>query len=177
MTALAEAILANPDWIEQEASERSLREFVRQYWQYTDPQPFIDSWHIGVLCDYLEAVYHGDIRRLLILIPPRTSKSSIVSVMFPAWYWTREPSQSFLSASYAQSLSIRDSLRCRRVLQSPLYQARYGGEFWLTSDQNAKQRYDNNHGGYRLATSVDGALTGEGANVIIIDDPLNVGGC
>lgn len=173
-TSLADIVLENPDWLEQEASERSLLEFVRQYWQYIDPAPFMENWHLGLMCEYLEAVEAGEIKRLLILVPPRTSKSSIVSVMFPAWYWTRDPSMSFLSASYAQSLSIRDSMRCRRVVQSPLYTSRYSDMLWLTSDQNTKGRFDNNHQGYRLATSVDAAVTGEGANVIIIDDPLNV---
>lgn len=174
VTATVEAILAHPDWLDQEASERSLHEFVRQYWQFVEPpsQPFVDNWHIGAICEYLQAVYDGEIRRLLILVPPRTSKSTITSVMFPAWYWTRDAGQSFLSASYAQSLSRRDSRKCRSVIQSALYRGRYP-DIHLIGDQNTQDRYENNHHGYRLATSVGGALTGEGANVIIIDDPLN----
>lgn len=155
-------------------SERSLYEFVRQYWRSVDPAPFIDGWHIRAMCEHLEAVRRGEIRRLLILVPPRTSKSSIVSVMLPAWWWTHDPGHSFISASHALSLSIRDNLRCRRVVQSDLYTSRYGGRWKLTGDQNAKGRFENSAGGYRLATSVESALTGEGADTIIIDDPLNV---
>ena len=173
MTALSDAVRAHPDWLHQEASERSLQEFVRQYWRFIDPVPFVDNWHIGAVCERLQAVYDGEIKRLLILVPPRTTKSTITSVMFPAWYWAKQPGESFLSASYAQTLSRRDSRKCRRIIQSPLYQQRYGDDIWLTSDQNTQDRFENNHQGYRLATSVGGALTGEGANVIIIDDPLN----
>ena len=66
-----------------------------------------------------------------------------------------------MSASYAHSLSVRDSVKCRRLIESALYQRRWGGRFELTSDQNTKVRFENNRGGYRIATSVGGALTGE----------------
>ncbi len=64
-------------------------------------------------------------------------------------------------------------MKSRRLIQSPWYQERWGGRFALTSDQNAKMRYDNDQGGYRIATSVDGGLTGEGGSIILVDDPLN----
>ncbi len=167
-------LLAHPDWLDQELAERSLREFTRQLWPWVDPSPFRDNWHIGAICEHLEAVSRGEIRRLLVNIPPRHSKSSIVSVMWPAWTWIRHPETRFMAASYAQTLSIRDSVKCRRVIESPVYQRRWGDRFRLTSDQNTKIRFDNDRNGYRLATSVGGALTGEGGDIIIIDDPHNV---
>ena len=167
-------LLAHPDWLDQELAERSLREFTHQLWPWVDPSPFRDNWHIGAICEHLEAVSRGEIRRLLINIPPRHSKSSIVSVMWPAWTWIRHPETRFMAASYAQTLSIRDSVKCRRVIESPVYQRRWGDKFRLTSDQNTKIRFDNDRNGYRLATSVGGALTGEGGDIIIIDDPHNV---
>ena len=181
LSPTAKALLSHPDWIEQELAERSLWEFTRQVWPWIDPAPFKDNWHIGCIAEHLEAVNLGQIQRLLINIPPRHMKSLGVSVAWPAWSWLRKrntllsgPSVQFLFSSYAQSLSTRDSVKCRRLIDSPIYQRRWGHRFKLTSDQNTKTRFENDQGGYRLATSVDGSLTGEGGDIIVIDDPHNV---
>jgi predicted phage terminase large subunit-like protein len=71
-------------------------------------------------------------------------------------------------------MSIRDSVKCRRLIESPWYRERWGGRFALTSDQNTKGRFDNNRSGYRLSTSVGGAATGEGGDRVVCDDPHNV---
>ena len=168
-------MLEHPDWIDQELAERSLHEFTRQMWRFVDPAPFRDNWHMGCIAEHLEAVTRGEISRLVINIPPRHSKSSLVAVMWPAWTWTKRrrddgllagPQVKFMSASYAQTLSVRDSVKCRRLIESPIYQRRWGDRFKLTSDQNTKIRFENNKGGYRIATSVGGALTGEGGDII-----------
>ena len=101
-------------------------------------------------------------------------KSISVAVALPAWTWTIQPSKKFLYASYAGSLSIRDSVKCRRLIDSRWYKEHFGESFKLTGDQNQKQRFENDHTGARIATSVDGALTGEGGDIIVIDDPHNV---
>lgn len=153
-------------------AETSLYEFVKQSWHVVEPGvPFIASWHIEAICEHLEAVSHGEIRNLLINIPPRHSKSTIVSVMWPAWEWLADPSQKFLCASYAGVLAVRDNLKCRRLVQSPWYQERWGTIFALSGDQNAKQRFENDKTGYRLATSVGGTATGEGGSRLVLDDP------
>jgi predicted phage terminase large subunit-like protein len=166
--------------IDKADCEESLCDFVQGGWKYIDPNPYVHGWHIEAIAEHLQAVADGDIRRLVINVPPRTSKSSIVSVAFPAWTWT-QPIKShtsgagvqFLFASYAQSLSIRDSTKCRRLVDSPWYKSRWGDRVQLTSDQATKIRFDNISGGYRLATSVGGALTGEGGSIIVVDDPHN----
>lgn len=150
----------------------SLYEFVKQAWPIVDPAAqFIPSWHIEAICEHLEAVSYGDIRRLLINIPPRHSKSTIVSVMFPAWEWLRRPEEKFLCASYSGNLSVRDNLKTRRLIQSPWYQERWEDSFALAGDQNAKQRFENDKTGYRIATSVGGTATGEGGSRLLLDDP------
>tara|TARA_R110000850_G_scaffold72892_3_gene160107 strand:+ start:354 stop:1631 length:1278 start_codon:yes stop_codon:yes gene_type:complete len=101
-------------------------------------------------------------------------KSISVAVALPAWTWTVQPAKKFLFASYASSLSIRDSVKCRRLVESPWYKEHFGEMFKLTGDQNQKQRFENDKTGQRIATSVDGALTGEGGDIIVIDDPHNV---
>ena len=164
--------------IERANCEESLYEFMVAAWKYVDPNPFVHGWPLEAVAEHLQAVCDGDIRRLIINIPPRCSKSSMTSVAFPAWVWaqrhdspTSGPGVQFLTASFAQQLSLRDSVKTRRLLDSPWYQSLWGERFALTSDQNTKGRFDNNKGGTRLSTSVGSALTGEGGNIIIVDDP------
>ncbi len=158
----------------------SLHGFVREAWKYIDPADYVDNWHIDAICEYLEAVTFGRCRRLIINIPPRHMKSLLVSVAWPAWAWSLErssplsgPGVAFLSMSYAHSLSVRDNVKCRRLIESPWYQALWGDRIRLTSDQNTKIRYENDRGGYRIASSVDGTATGEGGSVVTVDDPLS----
>ena len=163
--------------VETLLAQRSLSDFVRMAWRIVEPQTeLLWGWHIEAICQHLEAVTRGQIRDLLILIPPRCMKSTLVSVMWPAWVWgpAGMPHIRWLFAAYAESLSIRDSVRTRRLIQSKWYQERWSWVFKLTGDQNAKQRFENDKGGYRLATSVGGAATGEGGDVIVCDDPHNL---
>jgi len=163
------------DEIDRELAGRGLREFVRQAWAVIEPStPFVAGWHIDAIVDHLEAISRGLIRNLLINVPPRHMKSLLVSVLWPAWEWIQWPARRFLYSSYGAQLSIRDSVKCRRLIESPWYQARWGDRFALTSDQNTKGRFDNDRSGYRLSTSVGGAATGEGGDRIVCDDPNNV---
>lgn len=158
--------------------EDSLYAFLMNGWRYIDPAPFAHGWPIEAVAEHLQAVVDGDIKRLIINIPPRCAKSSLTSVAFPAFTWaqrrksdTSGPGVQFLHASYAQSLSLRDSTKCRRLIESPWYQGLWGDRFQLMSDQNTKTRFDNDQGGSRLSTSVGSSLTGEGGNIIVVDDP------
>lgn len=152
-----------------------LRDYIAQAWHVVEPATtYVHGWHIDAICDHLEAVTRGEIRNLLINMPPRSMKSLCVSVFWPTWVWITKPETRWLFSSYAQSLSTRDSLKCRRLIESPWYQRNWGHIYRLTSDQNAKTRYDNDRMGYRLATSVGGSATGEGGDIVVSDDPHNV---
>jgi predicted phage terminase large subunit-like protein len=154
---------------------RRLSEFVKKAWPIIEPgTPLVWGWHIEAICEHLEAVSRGEILRLLVNMPPRHMKSSIISVMWPAWEWTFKPETRWLCASYAAQLSIRDSVACRRLIESAWYQSLFSEAFTLTSDQNTKGRFENDRRGYRLSASVDGAATGEGGDRIVVDDPHNV---
>jgi predicted phage terminase large subunit-like protein len=156
------------------AAESSLYEFTRQAWHVIEPgTPFVEGWHLKAIAEHLEAVTDGDIRRIVINIPPRHMKSIQVAVMWPVWVWIARPEFRWLFASYAGSLSVRDSLKCRRLIQSPWFQERWGHLFRLTGDQNAKTFFENDKYGYRFATSVGAATTGHGGDGIVIDDPHN----
>ncbi|MHA1809339.1 MAG: phage terminase large subunit [Candidatus Heimdallarchaeaceae archaeon] len=154
--------------------KKSLRHMVKYSWDIVVNKPYYPNWHIDAICDHLEAVTRGDIRNLIINIPPRHTKSTIVSVVWPAWEWISSPQVQWLFSSYTHSLTKRDNVKCRRLIQSAWYQRLFGSSFHLVLDQNEKIKYENNHGGYRLATSVEGAGTGEGGDRLVFDDPNNV---
>jgi predicted phage terminase large subunit-like protein len=176
--AIYEKLLSRPlliEEIDQELARRSLREFVRQAWHVVEPATeYVPGWHLDAITEHLEAVSRGQIKNLLINIPPRHMKSLAVAVFWPCWEWIDHPERRWLFASYAATLSIRDSLKCRRLIESDWYQRNWGDRFRLTSDQNTKGRFENDRSGYRLATSVSGTATGEGGDRIVIDDPHNV---
>ena len=148
--------------------------FLRAAWHVLEPATtYVHSWHIDAICEHLEAVKSGQIRNLVINMPPRHIKSILVSVVFPVWMWTDQPHIQFLCASYSSILSTRDALKARRLITSQWFQSRWGEVFALTGDQNVKTRYENDRNGYRIATSVGGSGTGEGGDIEIADDPLN----
>lgn len=100
-------------------------------------------------------------------------KSTIVSVMWSTWEWLSMPHLRYLCCSYAENLSIRDNLKARRIILSEWFRYHFGHKFFLTGDQSAKKKFENNYYGFRLATSVTGLGTGEGGDRIIVDDPNN----
>lgn len=152
-----------------------LGDFVRGAWHVVEPEnEFVSGFHIDAIVEHLEAVSAGQIQNLVINIPPRHMKSLLVSVFWFAWSWTRDPGMRWLYSSYAQSLSVRDSLKSRRLVTSPWYQHRWGHLFRMTGDQNEKIRFENDRSGYRIASSVEGGNTGEGGDIIVADDPHNI---
>jgi predicted phage terminase large subunit-like protein len=133
---------------------------------------FKPNWHIDLIADKLEQVTNGHIKRLIINMPPRHLKSICVSVAWPAWVIGNRPHARIMAASYSQILSIKHSLDCRLVMNSPWYQALFP-EVQLCADQNAKTKFTTHARGFRFATSVGGTATGEGGDFLIVDDPHN----
>lgn len=135
---------------------------------------FKDNWHLHAICEHLQAVTYREIRNLIINIPFRSLKSTIVSQTWPAWEWTVAPATQYLTASYAKDVATRDAVDCRRIIESPLYQEFWGDKFRMTGDQNVKTRYENDRRGTRIVTSTDSTSTGFGGNRVIVDDPISV---
>ena len=153
-------------------AEVSLIEFMKQAWDIIEPgTPYVDGWHLHVIADHLQAVTQGKVRNLIINMPPRHCKSILVAVIWPVWTWVNNPEFRWLFASYSGNLSMRDSLKCRRMIQSTWFQERWGDKFSLIGDQNTKTFYENDKYGYRFATSVGGTTTGMGGSAIVVDDP------
>ena len=184
--------------LQRAALERSPKLFVEAAWPLLEPGAFVPGWHIDAICEHLEAVSDSEIRGLVINVPPRSMKSTLVSVIWPVWIWAQDPDPGdeghglsvrpgtwrgpgvrFLTASYAEKLAMRDSMRSRRIITSTWYQDLWGSgrhgihRVVLTKDQNTKARYDNMAGGARIATSTGGLITGEGGDIFVVDDPHN----
>jgi predicted phage terminase large subunit-like protein len=156
---------------EAAALSSDFRLFVEAAWPVLEPAtPFVPGWHIDALCEHLQAASRGEIQRLLVNMPPRCIKSTTASVMWLVWWWTFAPNVRFLTASYGADLAERDSIRSRDLLRSAWFRERWPG-LELKADVNRASRYENTLTGYRLATSVGGEATGEGGDVIVIDDP------
>lgn len=151
--------------------ELSLYDYVQEAWRHIESADFIDNFHIGAICDHLQAVADGQIKKLLINVPPGCSKSLLTSVFFPTWMWVTKPQTRFFYASYDQSLSTRDSVKCRALIQGPWYHGLWYDRYHFVNDQNQKQYFENNHRGYRLATSVGGHGTGEHPDIIVCFPP------
>lgn len=164
--------------LEKQDCERGLRAFVQASWRVVEPGiPYIHGWHIDALCDHLEAVTAGDIRKLIINIPPRTIKSTLGAVIYPAHTWITKPEVKFVFASYDLKLSMRDSRKCRSLIGSQWYQRLWAEKFKILSNkggQDSKQRFDNDKGGHRIATSTDAGTTGDGGDIIFYDDPNDI---
>jgi hypothetical protein len=159
----------------KERAEAKLHEFVRQAWPLVEPgTKFVDGWHIRAICEHLEAATAGSIKRLLINVPPGCCKSLLACVFWPCWVWGPRnwPQSRWFFASYGQELSTRDSLKCRKILESPWYRSRWGDR--VTLGHNQMSKFENSAGGWRLATSVGGRGTGEHPDFVVWDDPHNV---
>lgn len=133
-------------------------------------EPFLFNWHIEILAGKLERVRLGKTTRLIINLPPRHLKSFVGSVAFPAFVLGHRPSAEILCVSYGQDLADEFSRSCLSLMRSPFYQAIFKTR--LDPSRQAVEEYKTVAGGCRRSTSVTGGLTGRGADIIIIDDPI-----
>jgi predicted phage terminase large subunit-like protein len=151
----------------------SFTEYVREAWDHSDPAPLLWGKHVEAICDHLQAVSEGKIRRLLINIPPGHAKSMLVSVLWPTWNWARNPAWQVLSASYALNLAERDATKARRLIEGEWFKGLFAQSWGMAKDQNQKLYYENTAKGFRVCLSVGGPGTGYRGDCQIVDDPLN----
>lgn len=146
-------------------------DFTKQVFHIIEPGiEFRDNWHLRAIADHLEAITNGEIKNLIINIPPGCMKSILVSVAWPAWSWTRDAELRIMGASYGADLAIRDAMKCRDIITSEWYQ-RYWPHVQVRAGDDQKTKYSLTSGGWRMATSVGGRATGEHPDVKIVDDP------
>lgn len=152
-------------------AEENFYEFFKRAWHVIEPgYEYVDNWHIGAIAEHLEAITNGQIRFLIINCPPRLLKTNLVSVAWPAWEWIRTPAQKWLYASYSWTLAEDASIKCRQLLRSEWYRARWGDRFALSDDRDKKDHFSNDRGGERIITSPDSTTTGRGASRLCLDD-------
>lgn len=159
---------------EQRALDALLREdletFIAKTFQTVSPgDKYQENWHIDVIANYLTQCYLGKIKRLIITVPPRSLKSICASIALPAWVLGKDPSQRVICASYGYELSGKLARDSKAVMQSHWYKQAFPKTHLK---RNADLDLVTTKRGGRYATSVGGALTGRGGNIIIIDDPL-----
>lgn len=157
--------------IDREICRRSLRQFVELAWHVLEPEEeFVPGRVIDAICEHLQAVTEGRIKRLLINVPPGTAKSLLASVFWPAWEWGPRglAHHRFFTASHEMNLSLRDNRRMKKLVESDWYQRRW--PLPLSSDQHAKLRFENHRGGFRTCRAMS-SLTGERGHRLVIDDP------
>jgi phage terminase large subunit-like protein len=148
----------------------SLYEFVKRAFPIVETDPFVDGWHIRDICMYLEKVYRGEITRQIINIPIGHMKSLLVNVLFPAWVWTKDPDKKFVCLSYSEDLVMRDSGKCKKLVESQWYQERFGVR--LSGFPDTSTKFGTANGGWRYSFGFLGSYTGYHADYVLIDDPL-----
>jgi predicted phage terminase large subunit-like protein len=135
-------------------------------------QTLVPNWHIQAICYQVQEMIEGRSRKRFVLnLPPRTLKSYIVSVCLPAWLMGRNPGARIICASYSEILAHTFSRNCRRLLETSFYK-RVFPRTRLNPRKATEAEFETTGGGYRLATSVGGTLTGRGGEVLIVDDPV-----
>lgn len=151
------------------------KRFVKYFWHVVEPgRPLVEGWALEAVCDHLEAVSRGEIRRILINVPPGFMKSLLVNVFWPAYEWSalEQHHLRYVSFSYAAHLTQRDNRRLLALFQSPDWKEMYGTLFSL--EKAGEVLISNNSMGFKFATSVRGIGTGERGDRVLLDDPHNV---
>lgn len=142
----------------------------RSFLELRPAESFQYNWHLELIAQGLEDVAYGGCNRLIINLPPRHLKSHSASIAFPAWFLGHRPDKQVLCVSYAQDFSDNLARNSRRLMNSPFYQALFDTRISRSRDTVAD--FETTEGGSRFSTSVGGVLTGRGADIIVIDDPL-----
>jgi predicted phage terminase large subunit-like protein len=142
----------------------------RAFVELAPSTPYLPNWHLDLIASRLGDVHQGRLRRLIINVPPRSLKSHVASVALPAWVLGHHPERSIICASYGLDLADALAIQCRQVMMSRWYQRFFPTR--LVAAKPALHDLRTTGGGMRYATSVGGALTGRGGDLILIDDPL-----
>lgn len=159
-----------------ESCKRSLFLFMRVFWDVIIPETPKWNWHIPFICNELEKVGMKIVNRekkeydLLINVPPGTTKSTIATIMFPAWLWAVDPTIRVINSSYSSSIATEHSVKTKDIIMSPRYLELFP-HVQIRHDRSGKQAYGTTKNGTRDVTSTGSGSTGRHAHVILIDDP------
>lgn len=168
-------------WAEAEECERDLATFFRRGWSNFVSASYQHSWHIDSMCDHIMSLADGTIRKLLITVPPRCSKTNLATIAFPAWIWAlpldpmhplHGAKAEFLCIAYNTIRAQEDAVTSRRLIGSEWYQKRWGQRVQISRDRDNSERFDTSVGGARISTGINATVLGRGGNIKIIDDAM-----
>lgn len=168
----------NEDELVRDLCKESFYDFCKEFWEIIIAEKPVWNWHMKYICDLAQKVAENlflgqdKMYDLCVNVPPGTSKSTILSVMFPAWVWTRMPAARFICVSFRYTLALRLSRKCRDVIKSDKYK-RLFPEVQIRGDQDAKHHFANTDGGERYAAGSGGDVIGNHSHFIIVDDPID----
>jgi predicted phage terminase large subunit-like protein len=155
------------------AQRKDLCSFIAGAFSHISPgTPYHHNWHIEAIAEHLNAVAQGEITRLIINLPPRHLKSICSSIAWPAFLLGQRPSTRIIAASHAHSLALTLSQDTRQLMRSAWYRQLFPNT-QIAYGEDTSQKFLTTERGFRLASSVGSGLIGEGADIIIVDDPMN----
>lgn len=168
----------NPNKALATLCERRFYRFFLEMWETIEATELEVNWHIEFICDELQRIYEvweSGVSQpdCLINVPPGSSKSTIVTQLFPAWLWVKNPTIRIISSSYAADLSISHAVKTRDCLKSDKFQLLFPGKIKFKADSDGKTNYKNTDKGERFVTSTGGRVTGMHGDFIFNDDPIN----
>ncbi len=170
--------MVNVEQLKAELCKRSFYYFVQSFWDIIIAETPIWNWHIAYLCSKAQALVERVAKReakdkdIIINIPPGTSKSTIFTIMLPAWAWAVDPTLRILTISYSDTLATEHALKSRDIIRSDRYR-NYFPYIEVKKDKDNKTNYENTNNGQRMAAGLSGTITGIHAHLILIDDPIN----
>ena len=150
---------------DREGAHEDFLEFVRQVWP-----AFIEGNHHRIMADAFNRIAEGELKRLIINMPPRHTKSEFASHLFPAWYLGKFPDRKVIQTSHTAELAVGFGRKVRNLVGSPDYNQIFP-EVALSADSKAAGRWNTSKQGDYFAIGVGGAVTGKGADILIVDDP------
>ena len=152
---------------ERDELQGEFLKFVKHVWP-----SFIGGSHHKIFAEKLERVARGELKWLIVNMPPRHTKSEFASYLFPAWVMGRDPHTKIIQATHTAELAVGFGRKVKNLLDSEIYRDVFP-EIELARDAKASGRWSTNEGGEYYAVGVGGALAGRGANLCIIDDPVS----
>ena len=150
---------------DKEQSKDNFLTFVKRMWP-----AFISGRHHKTMADAFERVASGELKRLIINMPPRHTKSEFASYLFPAWFLGKYPEKKIIQTAHTAELAVGFGRKVRNLINQEDFQNVFSG-ISLSADSKAAGRWNTNKNGDYFAIGVGGAVTGKGADVLIIDDP------
>lgn len=128
------------------------------------------NWHHEILASKLEAVEKGEVKRLMVFMPPRSGKSQLTTINLPAWYLGRNPNKEVITVSYNAELATEFGGKTRDIIADPIYQIVFSEGIKLKEDERAKGRWRTDKGGSYTSVGMGGGITGRGCHLLILDD-------